>query len=333
MQRFSKNKTVYVQDPVYGLIEIVDLCIKFIDTPEFQRLKRIRQLGMTPEVFPSGTHSRFEHSLGVMHIAGVFFDYMMKNSEEKWQEFEQYKILVMLAGLLHDLGHGPFSHVFQEAMKIRNQAFCHEEHSGYLIDRINDRLNLLAEGEVDIIKHMIRGKRMDGLPPFLFQIVANKDSGLDVDKMDYLRRDAYHIGKTSISIDYIIKHTRVDRYGELSYSFKTAVDIRTLFANRKQMYETVYYHKTVKKIDKIMVCALCQLDIDFEDPDCFFKLDDYTVMHILRYEMQHDVVNCLNSREFEHGCEKCPGVQLVRVAKLSGDVDGDPLQYIRFYED
>ena len=325
-------KINYFQDPIYNGIEVPELCLKFINTMEFQRLKRVKQLGMTYEVYPSGIHTRAEHSLGVMHISGVFYDSLIRNSSQEWSCYHEYKILIQLAGLLHDIGHGPFSHIFEEAMKIRNISFCHEHHSLYIINRINKRLGLLSEEQVEIIGNMILGKRMDNLPAFLFQIVANKDSGLDTDKMDYLRRDAYHIGKNSINIDYIIRCAQIDPTGEVSYLSKAEDDIRTLFANRKNMYKTVYFHNTVKKIDRIMVCALGQLDIDTNDPDCFLKLDDFSTMYKLRYVLEHDVINCLDNRELNHNCEKCPKVKLVRVAKLSSDVDGDPLRYIRFYD-
>ncbi len=326
------SRVVYVQDPIWGLIEIPDLCLKFVNTPEFQRLKRIRQLGMTPEVFPSGIHTRAEHCLGTMYISGLAFESLLKNSDRIWGQYIQYKPLIQIAALLHDLGHGAFSHIFEEAMKIRNIMFCHEQHSSYLINRANKRIGVLNEEELQIVKNMILGKCMDDLPPFLFQIVANKESGLDTDKMDYLLRDSYHIGKKSISVDYIIKHARVDEYGNISYSAKSISEIRTLFAFRKQMYETVYYHPTVKKLDKIMICALLQIPIDTSDPDCFFKLDDYSVMYKIRYELKHELIDCLDNRKIMHQCEKCPKVKLIRTAKLSGDVDDDPLNHIRFYE-
>jgi HD superfamily phosphohydrolase len=321
-----------IQDAIYGLMDVSDICVSFMNTREFQRLKRIKQLGNVPEVYPSGTHTRAEHCLGVMHISGVFYDSLMKNSDIKWRAFEQFKPLIQLAGLLHDIGHGPKSHLFEEAMKIRNIAFCHEEYSVYLINRINSRLSILSKGDVDLIKSMIFGKKIEGYPAFLFEIVANKDSGLDTDKMDYLVRDAYHIGKSTISVDYIIKHNKIDKYGHVCYSDKAMTDIRTLFANRKLMYEQVYFHKTVVRIDKMWICAMCQLQIDFDNPDCFLELDDSVLDYLVRNVLKHDVIRCLDDRDLTHQCDECPGITLRRVAKLSGDTDDDPLLYIRFYE-
>jgi len=323
---------MYIKDPIYGLIKVSEICKKFIDTPEFQRLKRVRQLGMTPEVFPSGVHSRAEHCLGVMHISGEYFRYLIINSDEKWKKYSIYQSIIEIAGLLHDIGHGPKSHLFEEAMKIRDIKFSHEEFSAQLIERINNRLNILNDEEVMLIKNIILGKKVENYPPFLFEIVSNKDSGLDTDKMDYLRRDAWHLGMPVISVDYIIKHCKIDKYGHVSYSEKTINDIRAIFTTRKNMFQQVYFHKTVAKIDKMMICAICQIPIDENDPDIFLKLDDGYLEYLIRYELKHDIIRCLDNRELDHNCPECPGIKLKRTAKLSGDTDDDPLLYVRFYD-
>lgn len=322
----------YVQDPIYGLIEVSPICMKFIDTPEFQRLKRIKQLGMTPEVFPSGVHTRFEHSLGVMHLTGDMFSNLLGNSSKKFKKFKKFKPLIELAGLLHDIGHCAFSHLFEEALKIKGVKFCHELHSIYLIGKINERLNLLSEEELMIIEAMIIGKRIPNYPPFLFEIVANKDSGLDTDKMDYLKRDAFHIGKPQITIDYIIKHCRIDKTKHVSFYYKTEEDINAVFLTRRNMYAQVYFHKTVARIDKMMICALMQLPIDHSNMDNYVDVDDSFVWYHIRHVMKHDVIRCLDGRELDHKCDMCPDVHLKRVAKLSSDTDDNPLLFVRFYK-
>ncbi len=319
-------------DPIYGQIQVSGLCAAFIRTGEFQRLRRIMQLGNTSEVFPSGVLTRAEHSIGVMHICGVIFNNMVNNSPGR-EKLIKYLPLIQLSGLLHDIGHGPKSHLFEEARKIMGMPFSHEEHSIYLIERINQRLNLLNEEQMEIITCMILGKKIEGYPPCLFEIVANKDSGLDGDKMDYLQRDAYHLGITSIDVEPIIKNCCIDDDGHITYSEAIKENIRELFKFRKLMYAKVYFDETVAKIDRMWICAICQLEIDTEDPDAFFKLDDSVLYYRIKNEIQHDVIKCLDNGITSHSCEKCPKSPLKRVAKLSSDTDDDPVYHVRFYEE
>lgn len=323
-------KIAPILDPLYKLVEIPPLCAKFINTEEFRRLSYIKQLGMTYIKFPSANHTRAEHSIGVMHLSGEFYSNLLKNSDAEWQDYIKYKIHIQLAGLLHDLGHGPISHLFEDAMKMRGVSFCHEDHSVYLINRINDRLGLMDKEDIALISAIIKGEKRDGYPDFMFEIVANNEHGLDTDKMDYLRRDAYHVGKPLISVDYMIKQPRIQKTQHIAYPEHSRSEIDTLFLNRKQMYEDVYFNAAVIAADKTMLCALCQIDIDFKDPDCFFNLDDNVLYYTIR-SIKHDIIRCFNENVFDHHCDNCPTEKLIRVATLSGDTSGNPMRYIRFY--
>lgn len=320
-----------VRDPIYGLITVSNLCRAFMNTGEFQRLRRVMQLGNTSYVFPSGVLTRYEHSIGVMHICGEIFKNLVANSP--YEDQMQYLPLVQLAGLLHDIGHGPKSHLFEEVMKMSGTPFSHDEHSIYMLERMNSRLNLLTEEQEEIVTSIILGRKLEGYAPLIFEIVANKNSGLDGDKMDYLQRDAYHLGLPVISVESIIKNCRVDDEGHISYSETVRDDIRALFEKRRDMYRDVYFDKTVAKIDRMWVCAMSQLNIDPDDMDAFVQLDDYELYHKVKHELKHDIIKCLESGVYVHNCEKCPKATLVRVPKLSSDTDDDPLIHIRFYKD
>jgi HD superfamily phosphohydrolase len=190
---------------------------------------------------------------------------------------------------------------------------------------------VLDKEELRIVCAMITGEVLQDYPPFLFEIVANKKSGLDTDKMDYLQRDAYHIGKSVISIDSIVKNVKIDEDYHVRYCVKTKANILALFNTRMNMYKTVYFHKTVAKIDKMMICALMQIDFNLDDVEAYVNYDDSFVEYTIRCVLRHDVVHCLDNRELEHKCSRCPVGRLARVAKLSRESD-DPMSRILFYD-
>ena len=196
-----------VKDCIYRFIKVPSLCEKFIDTPEFQRLRRVRQLGLVPLVYPSVTHTRFEHSLGVMHLAGKAYDSVVENS--RFTPKQREKELVMLAGLMHDVGHKAFSHMYDDVLeslspgKLENH---HEVRSINTVQSINNRIKVLEKDEVELAQRMILGDE-----GWIYQIVNNKICDIDVDKMDYLQRDAYHTGMPGFQSDYIINNMYIDR--------------------------------------------------------------------------------------------------------------------------
>jgi HD superfamily phosphohydrolase len=328
--------------PPYGLITIPEICKTIIDTPEFETLNEIMQLGMTYHVFPGATHKRKAHSLGVMHLTGVFFDNLLNNTyldEKTEHEYKKYKVILMVAGLCHDIGHRAFSHLFEEAMKLSGKSFNHEEYGLWVLDRINSRLRTegklhLSDEELMIVKAAILGKPLEGYPAFLFEIVANKRSGLDTDKMEYLPTDARNVGKPGLSFDYVMANVHIveteDGERHVGFSHKVRNDVMAIFKTRQMMYEEVYFHKTVTKIDKIMICAISQLDIDPQDYEAMLDVTDAYIMYKIKHEIKHDFVRCIGNRTFDHHCDHCPKEKLKRVAKLSGDTDSDPIGLIYF---
>lgn len=187
-RRHCKN----VKDNVHGLILLDPLALKFIDTEQFQRLRDLKQLGVTHLVFPGAVHSRFEHSLGVYHLAGAAVNELKRyqGSELGIETFDMQA--VKLAGLLHDVGHGPFSHMFESGFlpKVLGGAkWSHEDMSYRLVDYIVDEHNIeMDDGMLKKVKEMIVASTEHGSADsvkekrFLYDIVANGRNSIDVDK-------------------------------------------------------------------------------------------------------------------------------------------------------
>ena len=225
-----------IKDCIYRFIQVSDLCKKFIDTPEFQRLRNIKQLGLVHFVYPPAVHTRLEHSLGVMHLAKVVVDELRQHGQKIT---DREKDMVQLAGLLHDVGHIAFSHLFDYMLEENNIHFLHEERSIVLLKKINKRLQLLSEKEVKMISNMINGFiPKDEKKHFLYEIINNKTFGIDVDRLDYLQRDSYHTGMPSFQPDYLIRCLRVVD-GRLAVLEKAKPEVEMLYETRKRDRKSV----------------------------------------------------------------------------------------------
>jgi len=259
-----------IKDVVHRFVEVPYLCEKFMDTPEFNRLRRIKQLGLSHFVYPSATHTRFEHCIGVMHLAGKFAD--------KLGIVGRDKELLQFAGLFHDSGHVAFSHLMDyilEEKKFSSNIANHESRSILLIRRINDRLHLLSEEDMGKIARMIRGDNHDTNTPYLFEIISNHNFGVDVDRLDYLQRDLYHTGMTCFQADYIIEGARINSQKHLCFLRKTETEIEMMFEARRRLLLLVCRHKTVVKAEHLIREAIQKLDFTEEwFRENWTKLDD-----------------------------------------------------------
>jgi len=274
------NKIIF--DPIHGIIELDPICIKIIDTPEFQRLRFIKQLGPVFYVFPSANHTRFEHSIGVCYLAGE----MIHSLKEKQPELEITKqdiLNIKIAGLCHDLGHGPFSHSFDSYILDTNKPFRHHEYrSCIILHHIIKKYNIeLEETEIVKIKDLIYPDGSYNLnKKFLYQIVANDKNGIDVDKFDYLKRDTYYLGlKYNCDYSRIIKLARVIN-DEICFPKKLIFNLYEIFYTRTRLHQQVYSHPVCKSIEFMIVDILIDMnkEIDFnkcvENIDEFCKLND-----------------------------------------------------------
>lgn len=274
-----------IQDKVHGLIPLDSKLWKVVDSPHFQRLRDLKQLGNAHMVYPCATHTRFEHSIGVCHLSGELMEKFKREQPEL--EITKHDIfLVKLAGLCHDLGHGPCSHLFDSVfLPSVGETWNHEEGSKMMLeDLIDENYIDLDTNDTKIVKDMI-----DGIPQkrkFLYQIVANKQNSLDVDKFDYLRRDTMSVGFESVyATRRIMPYSRVVN-DEICYSEKLAADIFEIFRSRYSLTRTLYSHKTSKAIDYMIVDALklsdsvLKISQSIKNPKSFMNVSDVIISTI-----------------------------------------------------
>ncbi|KAL0377435.1 UNVERIFIED_CONTAM: Deoxynucleoside triphosphate triphosphohydrolase SAMHD1 [Sesamum radiatum] len=290
--RCSKN----VHDNVHGSIYLDPLCLKFIDTEQFQRLRDLKQLGMAHMVYPGAVHSRFEHSLGVYWLAGeaVHKLKIQQGSELGIDRFDMQTL--KLAGLLHDIGHGPFSHLFEREFLpevLKGSEWSHEQMSVDMVDYIVDEHQIDIDAEtVKRVKEMILASskyattKSSREKRFLYDIVANGRNGIDVDKFDYIVRDCRACGLgCNFQFQRLMESMRV-MGDEICYRAKDYLTIHKLFATRADLYRTVYTHAKVKAIELMLVDALVsannylQIASHIQDPSEYWKLDDTIIKTI-----------------------------------------------------
>jgi hypothetical protein len=236
------NKKKIINDPVHGFISISwDIIFDLIEHPYFQRLRRIRQLGLTSFVYPGATHSRFQHALGATHLMNTAINVLrQKGHVITDREAEAANIAI----LLHDIGHGPFSHALENTI-IRK--INHEDISLLFMHELNSEFN----GRLDLaIKIFTGGYRKK----FLHQLVASQ---LDVDRLDYLKRDSFFTGVIEgvIGSDRIVRMMNVVN-DKLVVDIKGIYSIEKFLIARRLMYWQVYFHKGVLSSEILLVNIL-----------------------------------------------------------------------------
>jgi HD superfamily phosphohydrolase len=233
------NKKKIINDPIYGFITIYsELIFDVIETPEFQRLRRINQMGLADLVYPGALHTRFHHALGAMHLMSRALDNLRgKGHEITNEEYEA----ALLAILLHDIGHGPFSHSLENILR---RDVNHEVLSLAIMDRLNHRFG----GALDLAIAMFTN---DYERPFFHQLISSQ---LDVDRLDYLNRDSFFTGVSegTIGAERILKLLDVVN-NEIVVEEKGIYSIEHFLNARRLMYWQVYLHKTGLAADKMLL--------------------------------------------------------------------------------
>ena len=244
--------------PLYGFINITPRMGFIIDTPEFKRLHNLRQLGATYLVYPSANHTRFEHSLGVSHLAKKLLLSLKEKNPDKNITDELIE-LVQIAGLIHDIGHGPFSHLYDDYI-IGENDMEHEERGIEIFKKmVKENTMPFTEDEVTFITSLINPNE-NAKNNWLFQIVANKYCSIDVDKIDYIQRDSYHLGfGLSEKYERLITMCDIKEFegnAVLAWPDKLQDEIISLFETRYRLHKKVYCHHTVKSCEFIITDLL-----------------------------------------------------------------------------
>lgn len=268
-----------ITDPVHKNIKFTLVEKDLIDTFIFQRLRRIRQLAGAHLVYPGALHSRFEHSIGSMFLAGLAGQTLLEKGYLSDTDTIQY---LRLAALLHDIGHGPFSHLFEEVLAESN-SFSHEKIGERIIsDTIISDISKSHGYNPKAISSLSFGRHDT---KFLNEIISG---GLSVDLMDYLPRDSYFSGTEYGKIDYhrIINSLEITSSKELAISKSALYSYESMLISRYQMFKSVYFHKTVRSGEVMLLNAMKNLNkllhlTDVESLDNFFRLHDEFVLDML----------------------------------------------------
>lgn len=236
------NKRKIINDPIYGFVSIPnDLVYDLINHPSFQRLRRIKQLGLTNLVYPGALHTRFHHAIGAMYLMTEAIQVLKSKGIKITDEETQAAIIAIL---LHDIGHGPFSHALEHTIV---KGVHHEDISAMLMDELNKTFKGKLTLAIKIFKDQYSKK-------FLHQLVSSQ---LDMDRLDYLKRDSFFTGVSEgvISSDRIIKMLHVVN-GELVIEAKGIYSVEKFLIARRLMYWQVYLHKTVLSAENLLVNIL-----------------------------------------------------------------------------
>ena len=263
--------TQSINCPLHGFITLTPRMRQIVDTSEFKRLHKLRQLGVTYFVYPSANHTRFEHSLGVSHLAKLLMISLSKKNIDL-NINENLIELVQIAGLVHDIGHGPFSHLYDDLL-LNPEDPHHEERGIQIFQKMIQKYNLpFTAQEVKFIIQLINPNE-ENKNNWLYQIIANKYCSIDVDKIDYIQRDSYHLGfGLSEKYERLITMADVkllDNNLVLAWPEKLQDEIMSLFETRYRLHKKVYCHHTVKAIEYIVVEILREIinntQLSFED--------------------------------------------------------------------
>lgn len=332
----ASNKKKIFNDPIYGFVSIPDeLHFDIIEHPYFQRLRRIKQVSMTNLVYPGANHTRFAHSLGTMHLMRCAIQLLRgKGYDISEEELEA----ASLAILLHDSGHGPLSHTLENSIV---QGISHEE----LSLKVMQKFNKIHEGRLDMTIEMFKGEYEKG---FLTKLISSQ---LDVDRIDYLKRDSFFTGvaEGSVNAERLLEMMEVVG-NELAIEAKGIYSVESFIVARRIMYWQVYMHKAVLSAEYMLRNILKRAKMlsqerdlfatpalsfflknpkpfESDDPDFvldkFCQLDDYDVMTAVKAWCDDE------DRVLSELCKRLTNRHLFKIEMREGEFEPDYIEEIR----
>ena len=272
---------------------------KIIDSQFMQRLRRLHQLQTVYLIYPGAEHTRFQHSIGVMHLAGMFAEHLLRDKPDK----EKYVEAVRIAGLLHDVGHGPFSHTFEEAIirhekRLADLGINSHEDVGYLIVQKSEIGELLETKDLKkIVLNLLTPKGKEKkLPPLLKALRQTIHHSLyPADILDFIKRDAHFTGTKefdTVNISRLIFCSQIVD-SDIALQKRALSVLKSYFYGRCQMFDNVYYHRTCRAIDHMVFNMLKEANKSLKLVDrvvgCyhskfqgFLELDDFSLLFMLK---------------------------------------------------
>jgi HD superfamily phosphohydrolase len=284
-----------IKDPVHGYVYITEREKEIIDSYPVQRLHRLRQLAGSEYVYPGANHTRFEHSVGVMYLAGKVTENPNVSRLVSKNEAETVKI----AGLLHDVGHGPFSHVFEQLLD-RELGKTHEDMTQWIIGNSELKDTLRRNGyDAEEVGKLATGKLRRPKKAFLDQIIS---SAVDVDKQDFIVRDTLHTGAQYGFIDIFRLIHALDVLDEdLAIDLGALSALESLIIARIESFKSIYFHRVGRAAQIMLAMAMEKANGElgltrFRTPEEYMAMDDYTVWTMLK--------NCEKSAQIIRNLER-----------------------------
>jgi HD superfamily phosphohydrolase len=285
-----------IKDPVHGYVYITEAEKNIIDTYPMQRLRRLRQLAGSEYVYPGANHTRFEHCLGVMYLAG----HVLENPNISRIVNDEEVDMCRISALLHDCGHGPFSHVFEHLL-IKDLEKTHEDITSWIIEKseVSDKLSKMGFNAKEVAGLAV-GKLHKKDRAFLDQIIS---SAVDVDKQDFIVRDTYHTGAEYGFIDvYRLIHA-LDVLGEnLAVELGALSALEAFVIARIESFKSIYFHRVGRAAQIMLATAMDKANKElgltaFKTPEEYMALDDYTVWASLRKcKASNEIISNLENR-------------------------------------